>query len=121
LTVVLIGDRGMITQARLEETASPTSIAQLGPNDTAIEEAARRGKTNAALSAIEGQRAALAGERQREAGALAYLQGERATVAAEGRQIETEAAPITYVAAVFGVAEQETAIRWLIAVMVLLL
>jgi hypothetical protein len=44
---------------------------------------------------------------------------ERATVATKGRQIETEAAPIRYVAAVFGVADQETAIRWLIALMVL--
>jgi hypothetical protein len=50
---------------------------------------------------------------------LAVLQAERATVAAKGRQIETEAAPIRYVAAVFGVADQETAIRWLIALMVL--
>ncbi len=40
-------------------------------------------------------------------------------MAAKGRQIETEAAPIRYVAAIFGVADQETAIRWLIALMVL--
>jgi hypothetical protein len=40
-------------------------------------------------------------------------------VAARGRQAEIEAAPIRYVAAVFGVADQETAIRWLIALMVL--
>jgi len=36
-----------------------------------------------------------------------------------GRKIETEAVPIRYVAAIFGVADQETAIRWLIALMVL--
>jgi len=40
-------------------------------------------------------------------------------VAAKGRQTETEAAPIRYVAAAFGVADQETAVRWLIALMVL--
>jgi hypothetical protein len=57
-------------------------------------------------------------ERKREARALTVLQAECATVAAKGRQIETEAAPIAYVAAVFGVADQETAIRWLIALMV---
>jgi hypothetical protein len=32
-------------------------------------------------------------------------------VAAKGRQIEMEAAPIRYVAALFGVADQEMAIR----------
>jgi hypothetical protein len=40
-------------------------------------------------------------------------------VAAKGRQVETEAAPIRCVAAIFGIADQETAIRWLIALMVL--
>jgi hypothetical protein len=40
-------------------------------------------------------------------------------VTARGRQVETQAAPIRYVAAIFGVADQETAIRWLIALMVL--
>jgi hypothetical protein len=44
-------------------------------------------------------------ERQREAGGLAVLRAERATVSAKGRQIEREAAPIRYVAALFGVAE----------------
>jgi hypothetical protein len=51
------------------------------------------------------------------------LQAERAALGAKGRQIETEAAPIRYVAAIFGVADgaegQEAAIRWLIALMVL--
>jgi hypothetical protein len=90
--------------------------------DHAVEEATRRGRTNAALATIETQRKARAGlveERKREAGTLAALQAERASVAAKGRQIETEAAPIRYVAAVFGVADQETAIRWLILMMVL--
>jgi hypothetical protein len=50
---------------------------------------------------------------------LAALQAERATLAAKGRQIETEAAPIRYVAALFDVADQEMATRWLIALMVL--
>jgi hypothetical protein len=36
-------------------------------------------------------------------------------VIATGRQIEMEAAPIAYVAVVLGVADQEMAIRWLIA------
>jgi hypothetical protein len=44
---------------------------------------------------------------------------ERATVAAKGRQIETEAAPIRYVAELLGAdTDSEKAIRWLILVMV---
>jgi hypothetical protein len=95
---------------------------RLGQIDVAIEEAAKRGRTKTALAAIEGQkkaRAGLAGERNEAAGTLASLKAERASLAAKGRQIETEAAPIRYVAAIFGVADQETAIRWLILMMVL--
>jgi hypothetical protein len=94
-------------------------IAQI---DVAVNEAARRGKTAIALQAIEGQRrsrAAIVDERKKEAGTLVSLQTERAAIGARGRQIETEAAPIRYVAAVFGVADQETAIRWLILMMAL--
>jgi hypothetical protein len=96
---------------------------RLGQIDRTIEEATRRGKTNVALSAIEGQRRARAGlvdERKKEAGALAALQTERAGVVAKGRQIETEAAPIRYAAELVGVGhDDERAIRWLILMMVL--
>src|SRR5262249_50850357 len=78
---------------------------RLGQIDTAIEEAAKRGRTNAALSAIAEQRKtreALAGQRQREGAALADLKTERTALSAKGRQIETEAAPIRYVAELIG-------------------
>jgi hypothetical protein len=59
-------------------------------------------------------------ERKKEAAALASLQAERAGVAAKGKQIETEAAPIRYVAELLGTdADSERAIRWLIALIVL--
>ena len=91
--------------------------------DTAIEEATKRGRTNAALSAIAEQRKAreaLAGQRQREGAALADLKTERAALSAKRRQIETEAAPIRYVAELIGSdTDSEQAIRWLIALMVL--
>jgi len=96
-----------------------TRVAQI---DSAIAEATRRGRTNTALAAMEGQRRTRAGlmdERNREAGTLAALKAERASVVAKGRQAETEAAPIRYVAAIFGVTDAETAIRWLIALIVL--
>jgi hypothetical protein len=48
------------------------------------------------------------------------LKTERSSVAARGRQIETEAAPIRYVAELVGAGhDDERAIRWLIALMVL--
>jgi hypothetical protein len=50
----------------------------------------------------------------------AALKAQRATVAARGRQIETEAAPIRYVAELVGAdADSDRASRWLIALMVL--
>jgi hypothetical protein len=73
---------------------------------------------------MEAQRRARAGltSERNEAAAtgLAALKAERATVAAKGRQIETEAAPIRYVAELIGAdTNSERAMRWLIALMVL--
>jgi hypothetical protein len=96
---------------------------RLNQVDVAIEEAAKRGKTNAALAAIEGQRKAraeLSGQRQREGVVLADLKAERAALGAKGKQLETESAPIRYVAELLGTdTDSERAIRWLIALMVL--
>jgi hypothetical protein len=96
---------------------------RLGQIDSAIEEAAKRGRTVTALTAIEAQRKsreALAGQRQREASALAELTAERAALGAKSRQIETEAAPIRYVAELVGAdTDSEGAIRWLILMMVM--
>jgi hypothetical protein len=66
-------------------------------------------------------RAGLVDERKRDAGGLlAALQAERAGVAARGRQVESEAAPVRYVAELVGAGHDgERAIRWLIALMVL--
>jgi hypothetical protein len=96
---------------------------QIAQIDAAVTAATQRGKANTAVSVMEGQRktrAGLAGEREKAAGALATLKAERASVAALGRRIETEAAPIVYVAELLGVGtDSERAIRWLIALMVL--
>jgi hypothetical protein len=62
----------------------------------------------------------LAAQRQREGKTLADLKAERAALGAKGRQIETEDAPIRYVAELLGAdADSERAIRWLILIMVL--
>ncbi len=135
LVAAHVGDRGAATSAietqdaalvaRIDVQAHTVADldARVAQIDATIAEATRRGKTNAALSAIEGQRKsrqALAGERQREALTLADLKAERAAVGAQGRQIETEAAPIRYVADLVGAdTDSERAIRWLIALMVL--
>ena len=88
---------------------------RLGQIDSAIEEAARRGRTTTALSAIEAQRKsreALSGQRQREGAALADLKAERAALGSRARQMETEAAPIRYVAELVGAdTDSERAIR----------
>jgi hypothetical protein len=112
--------------ARIEVVAGKVAdfdkqIAQL---DAAIAAATTRGKANAGLSAVEGQRKArvgLASERNDAASTLwAALKAERASLAAPSRRIETEAAPIRYVAELAGAdADSEKAIRWLIALMVL--
>ncbi len=60
------------------------------------------------------------GKRQREGAALANLKTERAALSAKGRQIETNAALIRYLAELIGTdMDGERAIRWLIALMVL--
>jgi len=135
LVAAHVGERGAATAAietqdsalaaRIEVAAHNVADLdrRLGQIDSAIEEATRRGKTGAALVAMEGQRksrAAIVEDRKREAGTLAALKAERASVAAMGRQIETEAAPIRYVAELIGAdTDSERAIRWLIALMVL--
>jgi hypothetical protein len=115
LVAAHVGDRGAAAAsiesqdaalvARIEVAAGKVADLdrRLGQIDQAVEEAAKRGRTNAALSAIEGQhraRGSLVDERNREAGAA--LKAERAQVAARGRQIDAEAAPIRYVAELVG-------------------
>ena len=96
---------------------------RVGQIDSAVAAATQRGRTTGAMSIMDAQRRSRAGltsERERAASALAALKAERASVAARGRQIETEAAPIRYVAELVGIdTDSERAIRWLIALMVL--
>jgi hypothetical protein len=122
-----VGERGAVAAAietqdaelagRIEVEAHTVADldARVSQIDAAIAEATRRGRTNAALAAMEAQRRTRAGlvdERNREAGSLAALKAERAAVAAEGRQVETEAAPIRYVAELLGTeTDSERAIR----------
>jgi hypothetical protein len=135
LVAAHVGERGKVTAtvetqdaaiaARIDVQAHTVADLdrRLGQIDGAIEEATKRGKTSTALSAMEGQRrsrAALVEERKREASTLAALQAERASGAAKARQLDTESAPIRYVAELVGAdTDSERAIRWLIMLMVL--
>jgi hypothetical protein len=135
LVAAHVGERGAATSRLEAQTADIKAKIdvqahkvtdldrRLGQIDTTIEEAAKRGRTKTALDAMEGQkkaRGALVDERNREAGTLAALKAERASLSARGKQIETEAAPIRYVAELLGIdTDSEKAIRWLIALMVL--
>jgi hypothetical protein len=132
LVAAHLGERGAATSAietqdaalaaKIEVAAS--RVADLDRQiDAAVAAATQRGKATTGVSVMEGQRkarAGLAGEREKAAGALAALKTERARVTAKGHQIETEAAPIRYVAELVGAdTDSERAIRWLIALMVL--
>jgi hypothetical protein len=122
--VSAVGVQASALDARIEMQAHTVAdldrrIAQI---DSAIETATQRGRTSAAMKLADDQRKARAGlvdDRKHEAGNLATLRAERATVAAKGKTVESEAAPIQYVAAVFGVSDPEVAIRWLVLFMTL--
>jgi hypothetical protein len=122
--VSAVGVQASALDARIEMQAHAVADldARVAQIDATIAEATKRGRTASAINIIEGQRKArgeLVGERQREAGTLASLRTERATVVAKGKTVESEAAPIQYVAAVFGVTDPEVAIRWLVLLMTL--
>jgi hypothetical protein len=135
LVAAHVGERGAATSAIETQNAAlgaridvqAHTVADLDQRlrqiDSAVEEATRRGRTTSAMTLVDNQRRARAGlvdERKREAAGLASLKTERAALGAKGRQIETEAAPIRYVAELVGSnTDSERAIRWLIALMVL--
>jgi hypothetical protein len=96
---------------------------RLNQVDLAIEEAAQRGKTNTALSAMEGQRrarAGLAGERNEVAGALGSPEG-RTSLPIRPKPPDRDGSRANPLRAelVGADIDSERAIRWLIAPMVL--
>jgi hypothetical protein len=109
--------------ARIEVQAAAVADfdARVSQIDAAISEMTRRGSTVRALDAIAAQRKAreaLVAQRRHEAEALARLKADQGAAAAKARAVEVEAAPIVYVAALFG-GTTEQAIRLLILLMVL--
>jgi hypothetical protein len=127
-----VGKRGAVQSAiemqdatlapRIEVQAHAVADLDRTQIDSTIEEATKRGRTNAALSAIDGYRQAhqVPPRAPQDALTLADLKAERATLGGNGRQIEAEAAPIRHVAEPIGAEpDSEWAIRWLLALMML--
>jgi hypothetical protein len=106
-------------------TAQSAVVADLGNRvaqiDRAVDESTRRGWVTRSISIATQQRVARDGldaQRQAATATLVGLQALRATLVAERFRIEASAGPIQYLAMMVGAAP-ETAVRWLILLIVL--
>jgi hypothetical protein len=89
--------------------------------DAAVEEATRRGRTAGAMILADQQRntrRALEASRQVAKAALMETQTQRAALRAERGRVEAARGPVQYLAVMIG-TDAETAVRWLILLMVL--
>jgi hypothetical protein len=122
LSAIAIRDAALAARIDVQAHTVADLDRRLAQIDSAIEEAAKRGRTTTALTAFAAQRKsreALVEQRRAEASTLADFKAERSALGAKGLQIETEAAPIRYVAELVGTdADSERAIRWLVLIMV---
>ena len=127
-----VGERGAVQSAveaqdatlapRVEVHAHAVADQRLRQIDFTIEEAAKRGRTRVALSAIDRQRKAreVLARGRGDDSSLPDLKAERATSGANGRHIEAESAPIRHGVETIGAeTDSERAIRWLLALMML--
>jgi chromosome segregation ATPase len=106
-------------------TAQSAAIADLDGRvaqiDRAVDESTRRGRVTRAINIATQQRATREGldaQRQAATATLVGLQAQRAALAGERSRIEASSGPIQYLAMMAG-ATPETAVRWLILLMVL--
>lgn len=93
-------------------------VAQI---DRAVDESTRRGRVTRALDIAAQQRVTRDGldnQRQAATTTLVALQGQRAALAGEHARIEASTGPIQYLAMMAGMAP-EAAVRWLMLLMVL--
>jgi hypothetical protein len=115
---------GVAMAAKIDAQAALVAdlTARMSQIDHAVDQATNRGRVKGAMELAADQRrlrAELVAQRQHEMEALALLKTGKARVDAKGRVIDSENAPIQYVAQLVGVTDPEEAIRWLIALMVL--
>ena len=115
-------DATLVPRIEVQARAVADLDPRLGQIDSTIQEAAKRGRAEAALSAFDGRRKArqVLAHGRRDTSTLANLKAERAILGAAGRQIEAVATPIRPVAEPIGAeTDSERAIRWLLALMML--
>lgn len=114
-----------IESSEVRINAQATAVADLDRRiaqiDGAIDEATRRGRVNAAMSLAEQQRKArdaLVQQRGTAASMLTTMRTERAALSGERAGVEAAAGPVRYLATMAG-TDTESAVRWLILLMVL--
>ena len=104
------------------QTATVADLAgRIAQIDRAVDESTRRGRVARALNIVSQERATRDGldaQRQAATATLVGLQAQRAALAGERSRVEASAGPIQYLALMVGAAP-ETAVRWLILLMVL--
>jgi hypothetical protein len=89
--------------------------------DAAVDESIRRGRMVGAMNLADQQhktRDALVATRQAAAAALIETRAQRAALTAERERVEAAMGPVQYLAVMIG-TDSETAVRWLILLMVL--
>jgi hypothetical protein len=118
-----VSERLEVVGARL--TSQSAIVADLDHRisqiDAAVDEATRRGRTVGAMTLADQQRKTrdgLVATRQAASATLIETQAQRAALTAERTRVEAAMGPVQYLALMIG-TDAETAVRWLILLMVL--
>jgi hypothetical protein len=118
-----VSERMAVVDARL--TSQSATVADLDRRisqiDAAVEESTRRGRTAVAMNLADQQRKtrdAMVARRQAATATLLDTQAQRAALNAETARVEAAAGPVQDLAVMVG-TDAETAVRWLILLMVL--
>jgi hypothetical protein len=118
-----ISERIEVVDARL--TSQSAIVADLDHRisqiDTAVDESTRRGRTASAMTLADQQRKTrdgLVATRQAASATLNGTQAQRSALTAERERVEAAMGPVQYLALMVG-TDSETAVRWLILLMVL--
>jgi hypothetical protein len=119
-----VGERTAIVDAKIAEQARRVTGIEAQEREIAeaVSKMTSSGKAKAAIAATEAQskrRDAIAKARQEAADRLVELQGDRARLEAESRLVAAQTGPARYLAVQFG-TDAETVIRWLVALLVML-
>jgi hypothetical protein len=122
---VAVAGRAADIDARLNVQAGLVADLdrRIGQIDSAVEKASSKGRTGSAMQLADQQRkvrADLVAQRTSEARTLATLQVEKASIDGQRKVVEANLGPVRYLATLVGV-DSETALRWFVLVVALLL